>query len=71
MTCYSRPAETVKQAQAGWPEGQKAPFKLKAIWAIRVRLQLFRLLLGHTGVPSEMPSGRESLCPVLTGSQYT
>ena len=30
--------------------GQKAPFKLKEIWAIRVRLQLFRLLLGqHRG----------------------
>jgi hypothetical protein len=26
----------------GKPIGQKAPFKLKEIWAIRVRLQIYR-----------------------------
>ena len=42
----------------GKPVGQKAPFKLKEIWAIRVRLQLFRrardLALFDLGIDSKL-----------------
>jgi hypothetical protein len=45
----------VEQGQAG---GQKAPFKLKEIWAIRIRLQLFRrvrdLALFDLGIDSKL-----------------
>ena len=47
MKLFSSPPGTVEQGKL---VGQKAPFKLKEIWAIRVRLQRFRLLLGqHRG----------------------
>ena len=45
--------------------GQKAPFKLKEIWAIRVRLQLFRrardLALFDLGIGGAVPARHHAL----------
>jgi hypothetical protein len=55
-------AKAVVRAPGPWNKGklvgQKAPFKLKEIWAIRVRLQLFRrardLALFNLGIDSKL-----------------